>query len=78
MLAHLAALRAGGGDWDRFTRYADLMLAEREFWIRKAIGWVLRDTGRRRPELVAAWVLPRASRMSGVTRREVAKVVPGI
>jgi 3-methyladenine DNA glycosylase AlkD len=78
LLAHLAALRAGGGDWDRFTRYADLMLDEREFWIRKAIGWVLRDTGRRRPQLVAAWALPRAARMSGVTRREVAKVVPGI
>jgi 3-methyladenine DNA glycosylase AlkD len=73
LLAHLRALRAGGGDWERFTRYADAMLDEREFWIRKAIGWVLRDTARRRPDLVFAWFLPRAGRASGVTTREVLK-----
>jgi 3-methyladenine DNA glycosylase AlkD len=73
LLAHGRALRAGGGDWDRFTRYADAMLEERVFWIRKAIGWVLRDTSRRRPDLVAEWVLPRAHRASGVTLREAVK-----
>jgi 3-methyladenine DNA glycosylase AlkD len=73
LLAHLRALRAGGGDWERFTRYADAMLDEREFWIRKAIGWVLRDTARRRPDLVFEWFLPRAGRASGVTTREVLK-----
>jgi 3-methyladenine DNA glycosylase AlkD len=73
LLAHLRPLVAGGGDWDRFTRYADVMLDEREFFIRKAIGWVLRDTSRRRPDLVYAWILPRAERASGVTLREVIK-----
>lgn len=73
LLAHLPALRAGGGDFDRFTRYADDMLEEKEFFIRKAIGWVLRDTARRRPDLVAAWVGPRTHRMSGVTIREAVK-----
>ena len=73
LLAHVRALRAGGGDWERFARYADAMLDEREFWIRKAIGWVLRDTARRRPDLVFAWFLPRAGRASGVTTREVLK-----
>ena len=34
---------------------------EREFFIRKAIGWVLRDTSRTRPELVYAWLRPRAA-----------------
>lgn len=75
LLAHLEALRGGGGDFERFGRLADRLLDERGFFIRKAIGWVLRDTGRRRPELVAAWAGPRWERMSGVTRREVAKVV---
>ena len=28
------------------------MLEDREFFIRKAIGWVLRDTARKRPGLV--------------------------
>ena len=52
------------------------MLEEREFFIRKAIGWVLRDTGRKRPELVAAWLEPRAERASGVTLREAVKPLP--
>jgi 3-methyladenine DNA glycosylase AlkD len=73
LLALLVPLRAGGGDFERFGRYADAMLEEREFFVRKAIGWVLRDTARRRPDLVAAWLLPRASRASGVTIREAVK-----
>ncbi|NNF09571.1 MAG: DNA alkylation repair protein [Acidimicrobiia bacterium] len=76
LLAHLTALRAGEGDWDRFARIADGMLEEKEFFIRKAIGWVLRDTARRRPELVAGWVGPRTHRMSGITIREAVKPLP--
>ena len=76
MLALLKPLRAGGGDFARFARYADGMLEEREFFIRKAIGWVLRDTSRKRPELVAEWVGPRTHRMSGVTIREAIKKLP--
>jgi 3-methyladenine DNA glycosylase AlkD len=49
------------------------MLDEKEFFVRKAIGWVLRDTSRRRPELVYEWLLPRAARASGVTLREAVK-----
>jgi len=49
------------------------MLEEKEFFIRKAIGWVLRDTGRKRPDLVYAWLLPRAGRASGVTLTEAVK-----
>ncbi len=73
LLAHLGPLSAGRGDFDRFARYADAMLEEKEFFVRKAIGWVLRHTGKRDPERVAAWVLPRAHRMSGVTYREAVK-----
>jgi 3-methyladenine DNA glycosylase AlkD len=76
LMASLKALRAGGGDFERFCRYADAMLEEREFFIRKAIGWVLRDTSRKRPEMVAAWVGPRTHRMSGVTIREAVKKLP--
>jgi len=52
------------------------MLAEREFFIRKAIGWVLRETGKRQPDLVATWLAPRAARASGVTMREAVKWLP--
>src|SRR6202035_1790251 len=37
LLALLPGLRRGGGEFDRFSRYADGMLEEREFFIRKAI-----------------------------------------
>ena len=66
-------LRRGGGDFERFARYADTMLGDKEFFVRKAIGWVLRDTARKRPDLVYAWLLPRAARASSVTLREATK-----
>jgi 3-methyladenine DNA glycosylase AlkD len=75
-LTLLKPLREGGGDWNRFARYADAMVDEREFFIRKAIGWVLRDVARTRPELVYDWLLPRATRASGVTVREALKRLP--
>jgi 3-methyladenine DNA glycosylase AlkD len=73
LLALLGPLRRGGGDFERFGRYADAMLEEKEFFIRKAIGWVLRDTAKLRPELVFEWIGPRAHRASGVTLSEAVK-----
>jgi len=75
LLAHLGSLRRGEGDFERWAGYADSMLEEKEFFIRKAIGWVLRDTARKRPDLVYEWLLPRAHRASGVTVREACKRV---
>jgi 3-methyladenine DNA glycosylase AlkD len=49
------------------------MLDEKEFFIRKAIGWVLRETAKRRPDEVYEWLAPRAHRSSGVTIREAVK-----
>jgi 3-methyladenine DNA glycosylase AlkD len=76
LLALLPALRRGAGDFDRFARYAEAMLPEKEFFIRKAIGWVLRDTGKKRPMLVYEWLLPRASRAAGLTVREAVRHLP--
>ena len=73
MLALLVPLREGGGDFARFGRYADAMLAEREFFIAKAIGWILRDTSRKRPALVRDWLAVRAARAGAVTVREAVK-----
>lgn len=67
---------AAGTEWDRFVRYADLLLDEREFFIRKVIGWVAREEGRRQPAVVSAWARRRLGRMSGVTVREVVKPLP--
>jgi 3-methyladenine DNA glycosylase AlkD len=76
LLALLGPLRDGHGDFDRFARYADQMCEEREFFIRKAIGWVLRELGKTQPDLVFAWLAPRAARVSGVTMREALKYLP--
>jgi 3-methyladenine DNA glycosylase AlkD len=76
MLALLRPLRRGEGDFERFSRYADGMLEEKEFFIRKAIGWVLRETGKRRPAVVDAWLTPRIHRASGVTVREAVRYLP--
>ncbi len=76
LLALLLPLRRGGGDFERFGRYADAMLDEREFFIRKAIGWVLREVGKKRPELVEAWLAPRVGRAAGLTVREAVKYLP--
>lgn len=73
LLALLGPLRGGGGDFDRFGRYADAMLEDKEFFIRKAIGWVLRDTSKKRPAMIAEWLAPRMHRASGVTLREALK-----
>ena len=75
MLSLLPALRRGGG-FGRFARYADAMLDEREFFIRKVIGWVLREVSKKRPELVIEWLAPRTGRASGVTFREAVKYLP--
>jgi alkylated DNA nucleotide flippase Atl1/3-methyladenine DNA glycosylase AlkD len=70
LLALLLPLRRGQGDWPRFVRYADRMLEEREFFIRKAIGWVLREVGKKHPERVREFLRERRDRVSGLTRRE--------
>ena len=74
MLALLLPLRRGEhGELPRFLRYADSMLDEKEFFIRKAVGWILRETGRKRPEVVLEFIEPRIARVSGVTLREAVK-----
>jgi alkylated DNA nucleotide flippase Atl1/3-methyladenine DNA glycosylase AlkD len=76
LLTLLVPLRRGGGDWLRFARYADAMLDEREFFVRKAIGWVLREVGKKRPKLVVQFLAPRLDRVSGLTLREAVKHLP--
>ena len=73
LLAQHDQLKAGAGDWVLFTRLADTMLDETEFFIRKAIGWVLREVSKKRPKLVYEYLRPRRERVSGLTLREGAK-----
>jgi 3-methyladenine DNA glycosylase AlkD len=73
LLAHLLPLRRGTSDWDTFVRHADLMLGDRHLFVAKAVGWVLRESGRSHPELVLAYLEPRVQQMASVTVREALK-----
>ncbi|MFF8828580.1 DNA alkylation repair protein [Streptomyces sp. NPDC015131] len=59
-----------GRYWPVFTEVADPLLEDPRFFVRKALGWVLRQAGGKHPDEVYAWILPRAGRSSGVTVRE--------
>jgi 3-methyladenine DNA glycosylase AlkD len=76
LLALRPGIKAGAPDLVSFTRYADPMVEEKEFFIRKAIGWVLREIAVMDPVWVEAWVAPRIPRMSGVTFREAVRKLP--
>lgn len=76
MLALLPRLRRSTDGWDEFTGYADAMLEEKEFFIQKAIGWILREVSKHSPDLVAEWLRPRARIASSVTMREAVKYLP--
>jgi 3-methyladenine DNA glycosylase AlkD len=51
-------------------------LGDRDYFIRKAIGWALRDYAWADPEEVARYVELNAARLSGLSRREALKNVP--
>lgn len=76
LLTLLRGIRGGTPELRRFTRYAGPMLTEKEFFIRKAIGWVLREISRRDPAWVAKWTEGRISEISGVTLREAVRHLP--
>ena len=76
LLTLLPGIRRGGLHRERFERYATPMLAEKEFFIRKAIGWVLRETAKKDPAYVAAWTRSHLDQMSGVTFTEAVRRLP--
>jgi 3-methyladenine DNA glycosylase AlkD len=76
LLALIPGIREGRPDLVRFTRYADPMVEEGEFFIRKAIGWVLREIATKDSTWVAAWVAARLDRLAGVTFREAVRRLP--
>ena len=73
LLAEHDALRAGRGDFALWARLAAGMLAEREFFIRKAIGWVLREVSKKRPALAYAFLGEHRKRVSNLSLQEGAK-----
>ena len=76
LLAQLRPLSHEAGDFPLFARLAAPMLGEREFFIRKAIGWVLREVSKKRPKLVFEFLREHREEVSGLTLSEGAKYLP--
>ena len=60
-------------DTDRLYHYSDLLSSENDFFIRKAIGWALRDYARWNPEWVRNVISQKQNEFSGLTIREASK-----
>jgi 3-methyladenine DNA glycosylase AlkD len=67
---------ARGRELDRCFAYADRLLPEREFFIRKVIGWVLRDLARTHPAEVSSWLRANMDGMNLITLREPSRRLP--
>ncbi|MBW8487406.1 DNA alkylation repair protein [Actinomadura parmotrematis] len=76
LLALLPGVRRGTPDLARLSRYGDAVLAEKEFFIRKALGWLLREQARHDPAWVRDWTAARIGAVSGVTFREAVRRLP--
>lgn len=60
-------------DGDRLFSYASARAEDTEFFIRKAIGWALRQHARQDPDAVRHFVATHEHRLSGLTKREALK-----
>ena len=52
-------------------------MADRDFFIRKAIGWALRDLSTTSPDWVSAFVAAHGATLSGLSRREAMRKIRG-
>jgi 3-methyladenine DNA glycosylase AlkD len=76
-VAILCQLGAGAAtDRALLADCVDANLADREFFIRKAIGWALRDFARADPGWVTSFVSAAGDRLSPLSRREATKHLP--
>lgn len=60
-------------DVDRLFDYALRRAADTEFFVRKAIGWSLRQYGHRNPDAIAQFVAAHSDELSNLTKREAMK-----
>jgi 3-methyladenine DNA glycosylase AlkD len=70
LISQILPFRHGKGDNDLFFGFAGRMLGEKEFFIRKAIGWTLRELSKSDPGAVFDFLMKHKDRASGLTLRE--------
>ena len=72
----LRTLLREGREVERLFAYCEQLLPEREFFIRKVLGWVLREEATRQPDLVSEWLRAHMAQMNLVTLREPLRKLP--
>lgn len=62
-------------DFERLSRYCIATMHEKEFFIRKAIGWALREYSKTNRDAVAQFVATHSAKLSPLSKREASKYI---
>jgi 3-methyladenine DNA glycosylase AlkD len=76
LISQILPFRHGLGDRLLFYALASQMIEEKEFFIRKAIGWTLRELSKSYPDEVFDYLIKVKDKASGLTLREGSKRLP--
>jgi 3-methyladenine DNA glycosylase AlkD len=76
LLTLMPPVKAGRVPFSAFAVLAVPMLGEQEFFIRKAIGWVLREVSKANAAVVTGFLRAHRNEVSGLTLREGVKYLP--
>lgn len=76
LISQILMFRKGKGDRIFFYDCAERMASEKEFFIRKAIGWCIREISKSDPEAAFDFLMRIKDKASGLTLREGSKRLP--
>lgn len=78
IISQIILFKQGKGDKELFFTLADKYLYEKEFFIRKAIGWTLRELSKTDPQAVYEYIKINRNKMSRLTYIEGSRRLPGV
>ena len=76
LISQILLFRQDKGNKKLFFEFAEKMLSEKEFFIRKAIGWGLREMAKANPDEAFDFLMKVKNKASGLTLREGSKRLP--
>lgn len=76
LISQVLLFREGKGDRKLFFNLAEKMIKEKEFFIRKAIGWTLREMTKTEPDAVFDFLMKVKDRASGLILKEGSRRLP--
>ena len=76
LISQILLFRQDKGNKKLFFEFAEKMLSEKEFFIRKAIGWGLREMAKANPGEAFDFLMKVKHKASGLTLREGSKRLP--